>query len=64
MNSFIPLLYKESTHAELHHKNLQTFWDGHKKLVTVVSELGGIGSEILAFPLLLKRSVCRCTDVS
>lgn len=42
MHSFIPLLYKESTLAELHQKNLQTFWDGHKKLVTVVSELGGI----------------------
>lgn len=47
MRSFFPLLYKESTHAELHHENLQTFWDGHKKLVTVVSELGGIRSETL-----------------
>lgn len=47
MRSFFLLLYKESTHAELHHENLQTFWDGHKKLVTVVSELGGIRSETL-----------------
>lgn len=58
MHSFIPLLYKESTLAELHHRNLQTFWDGHKKLVTVVSELGGIRSETLAFPFLLKCLVC------
>lgn len=50
----IPFLYKKSAHAELHHKNLQKCWDGHKKLITVASERGGFWSDqkhLLSFPV-------------